>query len=234
MDSRLDRSQQQTLGAMEVNHIRGCISKIKGSGLRGMIVLYDQHARRLIWNTESGFQVTSPHPCQKRQTGKSPESDHHDGYKIQREAERGRLVSLAEGKATGSWEQHNLIEVFHCLKMMGQSAPPEFVDDTRLGGVVNMPDGHGPQQAGEMEKQEPQEIQIKGNVKSYTWEGITTCTTKKANSTLGCVRKNIASRSRKTHPECCVQFWASSPRDTWTYWSEYSRRPQRLLTVWSI
>ena len=59
MDSRLDMSQQQNLVAMKVNHIPGCISKIKGNGLRGAIVLYAQHSCRLIWNTESGFQVTS-------------------------------------------------------------------------------------------------------------------------------------------------------------------------------
>lgn len=80
MDSRLDRNWQQTLTAMKVNHIPGCISKIKGSGLRGVIALYAQLARKLIWNTESGFQVT-PHPHQRRHADKleSPESNHHDG-----------------------------------------------------------------------------------------------------------------------------------------------------------
>lgn len=34
-----------------------------------------------------------------------------------KEGEKGRLVSLAEEKAAESWEQHNLIEVFHYLKV---------------------------------------------------------------------------------------------------------------------
>lgn len=54
-------NQQQALMAMKVNPIPGCISKTKGSGLRGVIV-YAQHSCRLIWNTESGFQVTPPPP----------------------------------------------------------------------------------------------------------------------------------------------------------------------------
>lgn len=29
----------------------------------------------------------------------------------------GRLVSVAEGKATGSWKQHNLIEAFYYRKV---------------------------------------------------------------------------------------------------------------------
>lgn len=59
MDSRLDMNQRQAFMAMKVNPIPGCISKTKGSGLRGVIV-YAQHSCRLIWNTESGFQVTPP------------------------------------------------------------------------------------------------------------------------------------------------------------------------------
>lgn len=97
MDSRWDMNQQQALMAMKVNPIPGCISRTKGSGLRGVIV-NAQHSCRLIWNTESGFQVTPPFPLKKRcwQPGESPEGCHHDSgglKKNPREAERGRLVS---------------------------------------------------------------------------------------------------------------------------------------------
>lgn len=49
-------------------------------------------------------------------------------------------------------------------QMMGQSAPPKSADHTKLGGVVNIPDGcvvihRDIQQAGETGKQEPHEIQ---------------------------------------------------------------------------
>lgn len=44
MGNRLDTNQQQTLAAMKVNHIPGCISELRGSGLRGMIVLHAQHS----------------------------------------------------------------------------------------------------------------------------------------------------------------------------------------------
>lgn len=63
-------------------------------------------------------------------------------------------------------------------QMMDQSAPPKPADDTKLGGVVNVPDvcggpSQGSQQAGETDKQEAQKTQ--GNANPYSWEGTTTC-----------------------------------------------------------
>lgn len=65
------------------------------------------------------------------------------GWRIKRnprEAERGRLVSIVEQKATGSWKQHNLIEAFYHqeVKVTDKSLPdfPEL-QSKKEGGRVD-------------------------------------------------------------------------------------------------
>jgi len=108
---------------MKVNHIPGCVSKIKGSGLRGATVLYAQHSCRLLWNTEPDFQVSFPHH-QRRDVDELERAQKAATTMVSwledttyKEKLRGGDFSRAEEKTTRSWERHNLIEVFHCLKV---------------------------------------------------------------------------------------------------------------------
>lgn len=52
--------------------------------------------------------------------------------KSRREAEQGRLISLTEGKATGSWQWHKLIEIFHYQKVkVIDKSQPDFSQSYR-------------------------------------------------------------------------------------------------------
>lgn len=47
MESRSDMNQQQTPAVKKINRVTGRITKTKGSGLRGVIILYAQHSTQI-------------------------------------------------------------------------------------------------------------------------------------------------------------------------------------------
>lgn len=59
---------------------------------------------------------------------------------------------------------------------------------------------------------------------------------KKMSDILGCIRRNVASRSRslfsalvRTHLECCVQVWAPQNEKDLIYWIKSNEEHQEML-----
>lgn len=110
MESRSDMNQQQTPVVKKINHITGRTTKTKGSGLRGVIILYAQHSQRLIWNMEPGFQVTPPRSDVARlERIQKAATMMVSWFEDTKSKEKLRGAGLFHLKATGSLGQHNLI-----------------------------------------------------------------------------------------------------------------------------
>jgi len=82
----------------------------------------------------------------------------------------------------------------------------KFADDTKLGVVVDTPEGCAAIQ------------QDLDRLESWSERNLTKFNKGKANSILGCIKKSVASRTRevllplysaleRSHLEYCVQFW---------------------------
>lgn len=106
--------------------------------------LMQTHLEYWVW-----FSGHSPPPTKKEMLTNWRESRRLPprqwaGWRIKkknpREAERGRLVSIAEGKATGSWKWHKLIKAFYYWKVkVTDKSQPDFpeLQSKKEGGRVD-------------------------------------------------------------------------------------------------